>query len=73
MRCFPTPPPVVDRAWIEKYDTHLVVRGDDFTQEQMECYYWVPMKMGILRTVPYTQGISTSEIIRRIIERQVEN
>lgn len=59
-------PFIVDRAWIDKYDIHLVVRGDDFTQEQLEQYYKVPMDMGILRTVPYTPGISTSEIISRI-------
>ena len=59
-------PFIVDRAWIEEHDIHLVVRGDDFTKEQLEHYYKVPMDMGILRTVPYTPGISTSEIIRRI-------
>ena len=59
----------VDADWIGKYDINLVVRGDDFTQEQLEHYYKVPMDMGIFRTVPYTPGISTSEIIRRISER----
>ncbi len=59
----------VDAEWIAKYDIHLVVHGDDFDQEQMEDYYGVPMEMGIFRTVPYTPGISTSEIIRRIKER----
>ena len=29
----------------------------------------VPIEMGILCTVHYTQGISTTEIIRRILER----
>lgn len=65
----PNAPLIVDRAWIEKYDIHLVVHGDDFPQEKLEYYYKVPMEMGIFRTVPYTHGISTSEIIRRVIER----
>ena len=60
----------IDAEWIAKYDIHLVVHGDDFSQEQMEYYYGVPMEMGIFRTVPYTPGISTSEIIRRIKERE---
>ena len=59
-------PSIVDRAWIKKYGSHLVVRGDDFTRELLEYYYKVPMEMGILRTVPYTTGIAISEIIRRI-------
>ena len=60
----------IDAEWIAKYDIHLVVHGDDFSQEQMEHYYGVPIEMGIFRTVPYTPGISTSEIIRRIKERE---
>ena len=65
----PNAPLVVDAAWIKKHDIHIVVHGDDFSQELLDQYYKVPMEMGILRTVPYTPGISTSEIMRRIMER----
>ena len=68
----PEAPFIIGRAWIEKHDIHLVVHGDDFSQEKLEYYYKVPMEMGIFRTVPYTRGISTHEIVRRIIERQFE-
>ena len=61
----PNAPLMVDRAWIEKYDIDLVVHGDDYSQEQQEYYYKVPIEMGIFRTVAYTQSISTTEIIRR--------
>ena len=61
----PNAPLIVDRAWIEKYNIDLVVHGDDFSREQQEYYYKVPIEMGIFRTVDYTQGISTTEIIRR--------
>ena len=64
----PNAPLMVDRAWIEKYSIDLVVHGDDFSQEQQEYYYKVPIEMGIFRTVAYTQGISTTEIIRRCKE-----
>ena len=64
----PNAPPMVDRAWIEKYDIDLVVHGDDYSQEQQEYYYKVPIEMGIFRTVAYTQSISTTEIIRRCKE-----
>ena len=55
----------VDRAWIEEHSIDLVVHGDDFTQEQLERFYGVPIEMGVFRAVPYTEGISTTEIIRR--------
>ena len=65
----PNAPLCVDRNWIEKHDIHLVVHGDDFSREKLEYYYKVPIEMGIFRTVPYTSGISTSDIIQRILER----
>jgi hypothetical protein len=34
--------------------------------------YGVPRDLGILRLVPYTQGISTSDIIERIRRRADE-
>ena len=65
----PNAPWRIDRAWIDQHSIQLVVHGDDYSQEQLEDIYKVPMGMGILRTVPYTNGISSTEIIRRILER----
>lgn len=61
----PHAPWVIDRTWIEKYNIHLVVHGDDYSQEALEHVFHVPFEMGILRVIPYTGGISTTEIIRR--------
>ena len=66
----PNAPLVIDEAWIEKHDIHLVVHGDDFSQGQIEDFYKVPIQMGIFRTVPYTKGVSTTEIMRRVIDTQ---
>ena len=62
----PNAPWIIDRAWIDQHNIQLVAHGDDYAQEQLEYVYKVPIEMGILRTVPYTHGISTTEIIRRI-------
>ena len=35
-------------------------------------YYGVPREMGITRTFPRTDGISTSDLIRRIVNRASE-
>ncbi len=64
----PNAPLSPDRAWIEEHEISLVVHGDDFTPEQLDRFYRVPIEMGIYRTVPYTPGISTTEIIRRCRE-----
>lgn len=65
----PNAPWIIDRAWIDEHDIHLVVHGDDYTIEQLEHTHGVPSDMGILRRVPYTGGISTTEILRRVRER----
>lgn len=64
----PNAPLQVDSQWIEKHDIDLVVHGDDMSEEQLRNLYDVPMGMGIFRTVPYTESISTTEIIRRCKE-----
>ena len=61
----PNAPWIMDRTWIEKHHIDLVVHGDDYALEYREEVYTVPIEMGIFRTVPYTGGISTTEIIRR--------
>ena len=61
----PNAPWVTDRDWIDKHNIHLVVHGSDYSQEDLKKTHAAPIEMGIFRTVPYTSGISTSEIIRR--------
>ncbi len=64
----PDAPWRIDRGWIEKYSIDLVVHGDDYSEEALKQTHSVPMEMGIFRTVPYTPGISTTQIIRRCKE-----
>ena len=61
----PDAPLTVTREWIEQHEIDLVVHGDDFSEEQYKLCYGTPIEMGILRTVTYTPGISSSEIITR--------
>ena len=61
----PDAPLSVDREWIEQHEIDLVIHGDDFNQELYELCYKTPIEMGIFRTVKYTPGISTTEIITR--------
>jgi len=65
----PNAPLKVNEDVIRGLEIDLVVHGDDFDQQQIEEYYQVPLKMGIFQTVPYTPGISTTEIIKRIKTR----
>ncbi len=62
----PNAPLKIDRAWIERHNIDLVIHGDDFSSELEKLCYETPIEMGIYRTVSYTSGISTTEIIARI-------
>ncbi len=53
----PNAPWRFDPTWIEKYDVHLVVHGDDYAREQQVHHYGVPIEKGIFRTLPYTKGV----------------
>jgi ethanolamine-phosphate cytidylyltransferase/choline-phosphate cytidylyltransferase len=62
----PDAPLEVTRGWLARHRIDLVVHGDDLDQEQLTLMYRVPQELGILRTIPHTPGISTTEILRRI-------
>ena len=67
----PDAPWRIDYPWIKRHGIGLVVHGDDFSKEQLEYFYEVPLGLGIFRTIPYSLGISTSDIIRRCQEASV--
>jgi len=63
------PPLRLTDAMVEELKIDFVVHGDDFNKALLEDQYGVALRRGIFRTVPYTPGISTSEIIQRIVRR----
>ena len=66
----PDAPLVIDGNYLEEHDIDLVVHGDDLrSSDVLKRMYAVPDRLGILRLVPYTDGISTSDIIARIADR----
>lgn len=66
------PPLRLTEEMIRELKIDYVVHGDDFNQDLLEDQYGAALKAGIFRTVPYTPGISTTEIIRRVVERHNE-
>ena len=56
-------PLIISKEFIETHNIDIVVHGDDSKQED---FFKVPIEMGIMKYVSYTQGISTTEIIGKI-------
>ena len=62
----PNAPLIIDLKWIKKHNIHLVVHGDDFSEDLLQLCYKIPIEMDIFKKVPYTPGISTTDIINRL-------
>ncbi|MFH1644732.1 MAG: adenylyltransferase/cytidyltransferase family protein [bacterium] len=65
----PKAPLIITDELIDKNKIDVVVHGDDFDKEKIKKYYHVPLKRKIFKTVPYTKGISTTDILNRIKEK----
>ena len=61
----PNAPLSIDLKWINKHNIDMVVHGNDVSEGLSQNWYKVPFEMGILHLIPYTSGISTTDIIKR--------
>ena len=69
----PNAPLKVSKAYLKYHQISIVVHGDDTPMDTLQLMYGDAMELGIFKTVPYTKGISTSDIIQRIVERSKLN
>jgi len=58
----------ITRKFIDENDIDIVIHGDDENPVYKE-QYKIPVELGIMRYLPYTKGVSTTEIIKRIKEK----
>ena len=62
-------PFVLTADFVDSFQIKHVVHGDDHSAASARKYYGVALDRGIYKTVPYTQGISTSDLIARCASR----
>ena len=55
--------------FMDEHGIDLVAHGDDYDPDENEQYYGDVVKRNAMIFVPYTRGISTSDIIRRCYNR----
>jgi len=58
-------PFVLTEEFVDRMNIHIVTHGDDHSSASVKKYYQVALDRGIYRTVPYTQGVSTTDLIER--------
>lgn len=67
----PFAPLIIDEKFINKYNIHTVVCSVEYDSPD-DKYYAIPRKMGILKVLPRTNGISTTELINKFKNRECE-
>lgn len=58
---------------LDEYSIGLVLHGDDFDEAQVLRHYGAAVARGIFRYLPYTEGISSTMILKEIRERMAGN
>lgn len=64
----PNAPLYITEDYLKEHQIDLVIHGDDISEETCSKWYAVPMRLGIFQLVPYSQGISTTQIIQRVLD-----
>jgi len=58
-------PFVLTEEFVDTQGISYVIHGDDHSSVSAKKYYSVALDRGIYKTVPYTKGISTTDIIKK--------
>jgi cytidyltransferase-like protein len=69
----PDAPLSLSEEWLRRHRIDLVAHGDDLDSGILQTMYTVPHRLGIFRTIPYTTGISTSDILARVADSLAQN
>lgn len=67
----PNAPEHVTTEFLDDHDIAVVVHGDDLSPEALEEVFGPVAAAGKLQLVEYTAGVSTTDLIRRCLERGV--
>ena len=62
-------PFVLTEEFVDRMNIHMVTHGNDHSDSSVQKYYKVALDRGMYRTVPYTVGVSTTDLIQRCVEK----
>ena len=66
---FKNAPMPVTKEFIKKNNIDKIIRANDMSEEKKKYWYQIPIDLGIYEEIEYTTGISTTNIINRILEQ----
>ena len=63
------PYPGIPESFLREHNIHIVAHSPEYDRPD-DRYYAVPRALGMTRVLPRTDGISTSELLRRVQLRE---
>jgi len=63
-------PMVATKEYIDKHKLHIYAVGEEYTLNPDDHYYKVPRELGMLKGTKRSEGVSTSDIIRRVQDQR---
>ena len=64
-----SPPSIICQEFMDMHSIDLIVHGDDNNMDQLMHFYQPAILQNKYKSLPYSIGISTTEIIKRITDR----
>lgn len=68
----PNVPLVTTLEFLREHNIDFVAHGDDYSPDQIREFYAEPIDNGMFQVVPYTKGISTTDLIHRCQQRPLQ-
>jgi cytidyltransferase-like protein len=65
------PPTPVSLDFLHAHSINFVVHGDDMKPESLQYWYGQAIEAGMFRTIEYSAGISTTDIISRVLLQEL--
>jgi len=69
-KIIPNSPITKTKEYIDLHKIDIIFTPSNRTDDEIKLMLEVPYKLGIIRRIPYTSSISTTDIIKRIKDRK---
>jgi cytidyltransferase-like protein len=69
-KIIPNAPLTIDKEYLDLHKIDLICIPDNRTLEEIQLMVKIPYELGIVKMLPYSKEISTTDIIKKIKSRQ---
>ncbi len=60
----------ITKEFIQNHNIDIVIHGNDISENSRNYWYKIPLEMNIYKEIEYSRGMSTSDLIARILYQE---